>query len=621
MRLPTFFLAAALFMTPLLASGASVVQRARAITGFEDMDDSPAEVKVKEWEPLAESNRDYAGYVSGPANVSYAFDEGYESIVDSRHRLEALVQGMSAFQRKELTVKLQGVDSQVVKRWLDELNTGIFGHFRLESGGRCAVLKATYSPAARIFAAFRNPEVELQLTRREKQVLQTCSQWICDNIQRGMPCEMALKRSHDALLDGTLYTKGKHGVDDVILDGVGSCVAYASSTQLLLSMLGLECRLVSGSAEMNHVWNLVRVNKKWYHLDTAWNDPAAGAGRRMYTYYLLTDAEIASDHEWPNPELYPRSQDFNEWNFRMRHERRRCWLTAPGPCPLPQEADSILKILSDMHVLEEVEQVARPALSSLHGEKKRARDDKEVRCLSSADIDRALAARLRELDESTLNLACAAEIPDWQMRRMVAESSLPQYSSLHSVVYDDDAKRISINFRFSTHRRLLAAAQYSAAAEKLNQKEKKALSMCRRLAETYGAPWKTPRQKVRDVYLALIEQFSPSDKQQGLEAAMSGRQYGSLAYAEAMFVTCHLMKVPCRMVHGRTEDGYHVWNLVQPDKRKWLHADAAKDDVSGRVSEHQCEFLLRSDAQMRPTHVWDASELLPVNSALPAWKQ
>ena len=74
------------------------------------------------------------------------------------------------------------------------------------------------------------------------------------------------------------------------------------------------------------------------------------------------------------------------------------------------------------------------------------------------------------------------------------------------------------------------------------------------------------------------------------------------------------------MVHGRTEDGYHVWNLVQPDKRKWLHADAAKDDVPGRVSEHQCEFLLRSDAQMRPTHVWDASELLPVNSALPAWK-
>lgn len=594
-----------------------MVERARAITGFEYMDDSPAEVKVMEWEPLAESNRDYAGYVSGPAKVSYSFDEGYESIVDSRHRLEELMQGMSAFLSKEMTVKLQGVDSLLVNRWLDELNTGIFGHFSLETGGRRAVLKATYSPAARIFAAFRNPELELMLTRRERQVLHTCSQWICDNIQRGMPCEMALKRAHDALLDGTLYTKGKHGVDDVILDGVGSCVAYASSTQLLLSMLGLECRLVSGSAEMNHVWNLVRVNKKWYHLDTAWNDPAAGAGHRMYTYYLLTDAEVASDHEWPNPELYPRSLGFNEWNFHMRHERRRSWLTAPGACPQPKEADSVLKILSDMHVLEEVER----ASSSVHGEKKRARDEEDVRCLSSVDIDRALAARLRELDESTLNLACAAEIPDWQMRRMVAESSLPQYSSLHSVVYDADAKRISINFRFSTHRRLLAAAQYSAAVEKLNHKEKKALSMCRRLAETYGAPWKTPRQKVRDVYLALIAQFSPSDKHQGLEAAVSGRQCGSLAYAEAMFVTCHLMNVPCRMVHGRTEDGYHVWNLVRLNKRKWVHVDAAKDDVPGCVSEHQCKYLMQPDEHMRSTHVWDAYESSILDELLPGKKQ
>ncbi len=624
MKFFPYVLAAVLLMTPLHALGGNVVDRARVITGFDYGRSALADIKVKEWEPLAESNRDYVGFVSGPGKTSYAVNVGEkEPKISSRHQLERLVQGMSALLREEQPVKLHGLTIEKLASWLEEINTGIVGNVHAQKRGRHAVLKASYPSTTRIFAAFRNPDVEPRLDAREKQVLETCAQWICDNIQLGMPYEVALKKAHDALLDGTVYTKGRHGVDDVILDGAGSCVGYAAATQLLLSMLGIECRQVSGTAEMNHVWNLVRMDKKWYHLDTAWNDPIGGSGRRMYTYYLLTDAEVASDHEWQKPELYPRSQGFNDWHFYMRNDVRQSWRTSPGFSQPPKEDDSILRIMFDGQASESMAQKSQSRSQSEAAKKGRASepDNKAFRCLSSTDIDRALESRLAELDETTIKLICETDIPAWQMRRMVAESALPQYASRYSVVYDDEKKHIHINLRFWVHRRLVAAEKEPAIAEKLNQAEKKALEQCCRWADTYGTPWKTDRQKVRDAYIALIEHFSPTRNLREIDAVISGRKCGSMAYAQAMYVVCHIMKVKCRMVHGRTEKGTHVWNMVQLNKSKWLHVDATTDDVPGRVSEHQCDFLLRTDEQMRPSHAWNAAEFSPAGSPLPAQKQ
>ncbi len=50
------------------------------------------------------------------------------------------------------------------------------------------------------------------------------------------------------------------------------------------------------------MWNLVKIDGKWYHLDCTWDD---GYGDTyFYGYYNLTDKQIEKDHTWdPLPEI------------------------------------------------------------------------------------------------------------------------------------------------------------------------------------------------------------------------------------------------------------------------------------------------------------------------------
>lgn len=79
-----------------------------------------------------------------------------------------------------------------------------------------------------------------------------------------------------------------------LIEGRAVCEGYARSVQLLLNYFGIECSLVSGqSAGGGHMWNLVRINGSWYHLDPTWNDTDNSI---VYSYFNLSDAGIKLTH-------------------------------------------------------------------------------------------------------------------------------------------------------------------------------------------------------------------------------------------------------------------------------------------------------------------------------------
>lgn len=83
---------------------------------------------------------------------------------------------------------------------------------------------------------------------------------------------------------------------DLLVSGTGVCAGYAELYQDLLEMAGLEC-IQCLSEDMNHVWNMVRINGVWYHVDLTWDDPVSNViGRVMHTYFLIDD-ETMSDNE------------------------------------------------------------------------------------------------------------------------------------------------------------------------------------------------------------------------------------------------------------------------------------------------------------------------------------
>ena len=64
--------------------------------------------------------------------------------------------------------------------------------------------------------------------------------------------------------------------------------------QLLLAHAGIESILVNGkSKDVLHMWNMVKIDGEWYHLDPTWDDTDDGT---IYKYFNLSDEYILKDH-------------------------------------------------------------------------------------------------------------------------------------------------------------------------------------------------------------------------------------------------------------------------------------------------------------------------------------
>lgn len=98
-----------------------------------------------------------------------------------------------------------------------------------------------------------------------------------------------------------------------LVNGTAVCEGYAEAANKLFTCAGLDSRIVTGFANGEpHAWNIVSIFKKYYHVDTTFDDPAyTGADSNLisdtavdYSYFNLSDAQIEVNHSW-NRERYP----------------------------------------------------------------------------------------------------------------------------------------------------------------------------------------------------------------------------------------------------------------------------------------------------------------------------
>lgn len=89
-----------------------------------------------------------------------------------------------------------------------------------------------------------------------------------------------------------------------LVNGEAGCEGYSKAAKLLLDKAGIESGVVSGistdtdGVKSGHMWNAVKVNGDFYHLDCTWDDPVSDKGKEMltYTYFNLSDELIAATH-------------------------------------------------------------------------------------------------------------------------------------------------------------------------------------------------------------------------------------------------------------------------------------------------------------------------------------
>lgn len=78
-----------------------------------------------------------------------------------------------------------------------------------------------------------------------------------------------------------------------LTDGKVVCEGYSRAMQLLSSYADLPCALIRGAGQgAPHMWNLIRINGIWTHLDVTWCD----SDLVCYNYYNVTDSAIRQSH-------------------------------------------------------------------------------------------------------------------------------------------------------------------------------------------------------------------------------------------------------------------------------------------------------------------------------------
>lgn len=96
------------------------------------------------------------------------------------------------------------------------------------------------------------------------------------------------------------YSDRVYSAYGVLVDKDAVCQGYALAYKYLLNLAGIPSVTVS-SDPMNHMWNMVQMDGKWYHADVTYDDPVPNQeGRCYHSNFLVSDSGIArtNHHDW-----------------------------------------------------------------------------------------------------------------------------------------------------------------------------------------------------------------------------------------------------------------------------------------------------------------------------------
>lgn len=130
-------------------------------------------------------------------------------------------------------------------------------------------------------------------------------------IEGGMTDEQKATALHDYLIQHMVYDQNannnlgveKRNAYEALVNGVGVCQGYTLAYAALLKEAGIEVDYCK-SKSMNHIWNYVKLDGRWYHADLTYDDATAGSqvgetGYVKHTYFLLSDSAMGNaSHEW-----------------------------------------------------------------------------------------------------------------------------------------------------------------------------------------------------------------------------------------------------------------------------------------------------------------------------------
>lgn len=139
--------------------------------------------------------------------------------------------------------------------------------------------------------------------------------------------EEKLLRIHDFICENVIYDKLKKAYSHEIIgplgQGIGVCEGIAKTVKILCDKLNIWCiiAICDNNPEKNikyrHTWNIVKLNKSYYHFDVTFDNSLGDKENIRYDYFLLPDEKIYRDHE-PAMYQYPPCTDKDHFYYKEK---------------------------------------------------------------------------------------------------------------------------------------------------------------------------------------------------------------------------------------------------------------------------------------------------------------
>lgn len=118
----------------------------------------------------------------------------------------------------------------------------------------------------------------------------------------GMSKVQIARALHDYLAQHMRYDESlkKYDAYAAFVEGTAVCQGYSLAYGAMLKKAGIPF-VYAISDKMDHMWNVIQIDGKWYHVDVTWDDPLADRlGYVRYNNFLVSDTEISNQkhYDW-----------------------------------------------------------------------------------------------------------------------------------------------------------------------------------------------------------------------------------------------------------------------------------------------------------------------------------
>lgn len=101
------------------------------------------------------------------------------------------------------------------------------------------------------------------------------------------------------------------------------CEGYTKAFSYLCNLAGIENVIVTGKTNVPHMWNMVKLNGNWYHVDVTWDKPDDELHKKypdviLYQYFMVTDSVIKNNHTIVDYPVEPPKAYGTEENYFVR---------------------------------------------------------------------------------------------------------------------------------------------------------------------------------------------------------------------------------------------------------------------------------------------------------------